>query len=300
MIDTNRTNTNESTNTCSRCTDDSSVLDGLPVNRHTVIKAGAAGLGLVSLVGFGSSTVSSHHEPVNKPAAAGSTVDIFSSPQGTDGSAVQTLLEIPNVKISNSEQDTLVFQPTVESSLFTRVESDGGGKGKKKKDTDGTQGWDSVANAGVLAWIEIRGDATGDSWKMIDVEGHITDKPPLQTPSDFVDSDGTLSGVADAVVTFNSRDFKLEWDMQDLIDAVNELQESVYEESEEFDRLLDLLMRSRSSNGFNWIVRGVNGVNDLRLRGALYDFTDGDAEARAVVGNRSMVVQAMKLPHDVY
>lgn len=273
----------------------------LTVDRRTTVKAGAAGLGLMALGGLGSTPVAASHEPANKPAAAGSTVDVFSSPTGADGSKVQTLLEIPNVKTSGSEQDTLVFQPTVESSLFTRVESDGGGgKGKKKKDTDGTDGWDSVANAGVLGWIEIRGDATGGSWKLVDIEGNITDQPALESPSDFVDSDGNLSGVADSVVTFNSRNLKLEWDIQDLIDAVKDLQETVYDESEEFDLLLDLLMRSRSANGFNWIVRGVNGVNDLRLRGALYDFTDGDAEARAVVGNRSMVVQSMKLPHDVY
>ena len=271
-----------------------------PDRRSTLKGLGAAGLAL-AFGGASTGTVVADHNPANKPAAAGSTVDIFASPAGTDGSTVQTLLEIPGVRTSGSDQDTLVFQPTVESSVFTRVESDGGGgRGNKNKDKDGTDGWDSVANAGILGWIEIRGDATDGSWKMVDVAGHITDQPPLETPSDFVDSDGNLSGVADSVVTFNSRSFKLEWDIQDLIDAVNELQETVYEESEEFDLLLDLLMRSRSANGFNWIARGVNGVNDLRLRGALYDFTSGDAEARAVVGNRSMVVQSMKLPHDVY
>lgn len=280
-------------------TDDEQTRDGITLGRRTTLKAGGAGLGLLALGGLGSTPVAASHEPANKPAAAGSTVDVFSSPTGSTGSTVQTLLDIPNVKTSSSEQDTLVFQPTVESSIFTRTKSDGTNNGKKKE-KDGTSGWDSVANAGVLGWIEIRGDATDGSWKMVDVEGHITDQPPLETPGDFVDADGNLSGVADSVVAFNSRNFKLEWDIQDLIDAVQDIQEDLYDESEEFDLLLDLLIRTRSSNGFNWIARGVNGVNDLRLRGALYDFTYGDAEARAVVGNRSMVVHAMKLPHDVY
>ncbi len=277
-----------------------STATGTGIGRRAALKGGAAGLGVLALGGLGSTPVAASHEPANKPAAAGSTVDVFSSPAGSTGSTVQTLLELPNVKTSGSEQDTLVFQPTVESSLFTRVESDGKGNGKKKKDTSGTEGWDSVAAAGILGWIEIRGDETGGSWKMVDVEGHITDQAPLEAPSDFVDADGTLSGVSESVVAFNNRNYKLEWDVQDLIDAVKELQETVYDESEEFDLLLDLLVRTRSSNGFNWIARGVNGVNDLRLRGALYDFTYGDAEARAVVGNRTMVVHSMKLPHDVY
>lgn len=272
--------------------------DRLSIERRTALRGGAAGLGLLALVGIGTSPVAASHEPANKTSAAGSTVDVFSSPTGSTGSTVETLLEIPNVKTSGSDQDTLIFQPTVESSVFTRVESDGTNNGKKK-DKDGTEGWDSVANAGVLGWIEIRVDATGGSWRMVDVEGHVTEDPPLETPGDFVDDDGNLSGVAQSVVTFNSRSFKLEWDVQDLIDAFHDLQETVDGETEEFDLLLDLLIRTRSANGFNWIARGVNGVNDLRLRGALYDFTYGDAEARAVVGNRTMVVQSMKLPHDV-
>lgn len=290
----------EDTAQSTRTDDDQSTSAGLTLGRRTTLKTGAAGLGLLALGSLGATPVAANHEPANKTSAAGSTVDIFSSPKGSSGSTVETLLEIPNVKTSGSDQDTLVFQPTIESSVFTRVESDGTNNGKKNKDKDGTEGWDSVANAGILGWIEISGDATDGSWKMVDVEGHITDEPPLQTPSDFVNADGNLSGVADSVVAFNSRSFKLEWDIQDLIDAVHDLQETVYGETEEFDLLLDLLIRTRAANGFNWIARGVNGVNDLRLRGALYDFTYGDAEARAVVGNRSMVVQSMKLPHDVY
>lgn len=273
--------------------------DSFSLARRTALKGGAAGLGLLALGGIGTTPVAASHEPANKTSAAGSTVDVFSSPQGSDGSTVQTLLEIPNVKTSGSDQDTLVFQPTVESSVFTRVESDGTDNGNKNKNKDGTDGWDSVANAGVLGWIEIRGDATGGSWRMVDVEGHVTDRAPLESPGDFVNDDGNLAGVADSVVTLNGRSFKLEWDVQDLIDAVQDLQETVYGETTEFDLLLDLLIRTRSANGFTWIARGVNGVNDLRLRGALYDFTYGDAEARAVVGNRSMVVHSMKLPHDV-
>lgn len=300
MIDTNKTNTNERNDRCTRCTDNSSAFDNVPVDRRTVIKTGATGLSLLSLAGLGSSTVSGSHGAANNPAAAGPTVGVFSSSQGTTGSQIQTLLEVPNVKTSGNEQDTIVFQPTVESSLFTRVQSDTTGNGRMKQDTDRINGWDSVANAGLLGWIEIRGDATGGSWKMVDIEGQITDQPPLQTPSDLVDSNGRLTGIADSVVTFNSRNFRLEREIQDLIDAVDELQETVYEESEEFDRLVDLLIRSRSSNSFSWSLRDINGVHDLRLRSGLCDFTDGDAEARAVVGNRSMIVQATKLPHDGY
>lgn len=292
-----------------RGTDDrTSAGGGLPLDRRTALKGGAAGLTALALGGLGTTTVAAQHEPANKTSAAGSTVEIFSSPEGTQGSEVATMLEIPNVKASGSEQDTLVFQPTVESSLFTRVGSDGKDNGKEK-DRDGTSGWDSVASAGLLAWIEIAGDATGGpgDWRTVDLEGNVTDRPPLETPSDLVDANGNLAGVADSVAALNSREFKLEWDVQDLIDAVHELQGAVDGvEYTEFDLLLDLYVRTRSSNGFSWIARGVNGVNDLRLRGALYDFTysddtsGGTTEARAVVGNRSMVVHSMKLPHDVY
>lgn len=276
------------------------------MNRRTALKTGAVGLSAIGLGGLtGSSVVA--NDPANKPAAAGSTVDILSSAEGSGASKVETLLELNNVKTSGSEQDTLVFQPTIESSIFTRVSSDGTKNGNKNKDKDGTSGWDSVATAGVLAWIEVAGDETGGAWKMVDVEGNITDEDPIQNESDFVDSDGNLTGVADSVVVFNSRDFKLEWDIQELIDDVKELQRNVdnVEETEEYDLLLDLLMRTRSANGFNWLVRPINGVNDVRLRGALYDFTysdedtDSDAEARAVINNRTMLVQPMKLPHDI-
>jgi hypothetical protein len=265
---------------------------------------GAAVLGLPASGDFRTSPVTVSHQPALKPAAAGSTLEVFSSPKGTNGSQVRTLLEIPDVKTPSIEQDTLIFQPTVESSLFTRVKSDGGRGNGKQTDHGGTVRWDPVANAGVFAWPEIRGDATDGSWKMVDVEGTITDQPLLESPDDFVDQNGNLSKVADSVVTFNSRNLKLGWFVEDLIDTIIHFPETVYGESEEFDLLYDLLydllMRSRSANGFNWIARGVNGVNDLRLRAAVYDFTYGDAEARAVVGNRSMVVQATKPPHDVY
>jgi len=58
--------------------------------------------------------------------------------------------------------------------------------------------------------------------------------------------------------------------------------------------------RSQSGNRFSWIARSITGANDLRLHGTLYDFTNGDAEARAVAGNRSMVVQAVELSANVY
>ena len=276
--------------------------DGIALDRRTALKGGAAGLALLGLGGLGTGSVAADHEPANKTAAAGSTTEVFSSPEGESGSEIATLLEVPNVKTSGSEQDTLLFQPTVESSLFTRVESDGtNGNGKNKDKDDGS--WDSIATAGVLGWIEIKGDETGDQWRYVSTDGHVAYDEPVPTdPSDLV-NDGTLADAAANVVTFNSRDFKLEWDVQDLIDAVEELQDEVYEDddeyTEEFDLLLDLYLRSRSAGGFNWIARGVNGVNDLRLRACLYDYTDGDAEARAVVGNRTMVVQSMKLPHDV-
>lgn len=276
--------------------------DGIEFDRRTALRGGAAGLALLGLGGLGAGSAAADHTPANKTAAAGATTEIYSSAKGETGSEIETLLEVPDVKTSGSEQDTLIFQPTIESSLFTRVESGGGnGKGKNKHEDDGR---DSIATAGVLGWIEIRGEETGGAWRYVSTDGHVVHDEPVPTdPSDLVDDNGRFAATASHVVTFNGRDFELEWDVQDLIDAVEELQDEVYEDddeyTDEFDLLLDLYLRTRSSNGFNWIARGVNGVNDLRFRSCLYDYTDGDAEARAVVGNRTMIVQSMKLPHDV-
>jgi len=294
---TNRDNSENSVTT------DEHVASNRPsIDRDTTNNAKA--LGQPAFGDCEASPVAASHEPATKPAATGSTVEVLSSPKGTKGSQVRTLLEIPNVETSGSEQDTLIFRPTVESSLFTRVKNDGGRANGKQTGHGGTVRWDPVANAGVFAWIEIRGDATDGSWRMVDIEGTVRDQPLLASPDDFVDRNGNLSKVADSVVTFNSRNLTLGWFVEDLIDTIIELPETGYGESEEFDLLLDLLydllMRSRSVNGFNWIARDVDGVNDLRLRGAVYDFTYGNAEARAVVGNRSMVVEAMQLSHDVY
>lgn len=281
-------------------------FDSIALDRRTALKSGAAGLGLLALGGLGSGSAAADHSPANKVAAAGTTMKRLSSPAGSQDSPVETLLEVSNVKTSSSDQDSLVFQPTVESSLFTRVVSDGGGGGGngKDKDKDTNDGWESIAKAGVLGWIEIRGDATGGDWRMVSIDGHIDqEQQPPQRLGDLVGTDGNIHELADCVVGFDTRELYLEWDIQDLLDAVEELQDEVYDDdgtyTEEIEVLLDLYMRTRSANGFNWIARGVNGVNDLRLQGALYDFTDGDAEAEAVVGNRTMVIRPEKLPHDV-
>lgn len=248
---------------------------GLTVGRRNALKGGAVGLAALGLGAIGTGTVAGDHDPANKVAAAGSDTKIAEVAKNNSDniSTFHTFLGPFEMKTSGDEKQSLVFQPTIESSLFTDV---------KVKGNDTA----STAKAGVLGWIELKGDTTGDVWQMVTAEGNYVDPP--SDPSALADAFETLDGDNDwpvrGVVGFNTRDFKLETDLTKETDG----------------DLLALYLRTRSANAFTWIARPVNGTNTVRLRGALYVYVDDDkAQAQAMVGNRTMYVEPTKLHHDV-
>jgi len=256
-------------------TDEQSTNSGPALDRRTTLKGGAVGLAALGLGALGSGTAAADHDPANKVAAAGSDMKIAEvAKQNSENiSEFYTLLGPFDMKTSGDEKQSLVFQPTIESSLFTDVKVKG-------NDTS------STAKAGVLGWVEIKGDATGDNWQMVTADGNYVDPP--QSPSDLADAFTTLDGNSDwpvrGVVGLNTRDFKLETDLTTATDA----------------DLLALYLRTRSANAFTWVARPVNGKNTVRLRGCLYVYVDDKkAEAQAMIGNRTMYVEPTKLHHDV-
>lgn len=256
----------------SETNDEASKGERLTVGRRNALKGGALGLAALA---FGTGSASADHDPANKVAAAGSDVKIAEvAKQNSDNiSSFHTFLGPFDMKTSGDSKQSLVFQPTIESSLFTDVKVKG-------NDTS------STAKAGVLGWVEIKGDATGGDWQLVTADGNFYDPP--SDPSALADAFTTLDGSSDwpvrGVVGFNTRDFKLETDLTTETDA----------------DLLALYLRTRSANAFTWIARPVNGTNTVRLRGCLYVYVDDDkAEAQVGVGNRTMVMDPMKIHHEV-
>lgn len=69
------------------------------------------------------------------------------------------------MKTAGDEKQSLVFQPTIESSLFADVKVKG-------NDTS------STAKAGVLGWVEIKGETTSTAgWQMVTADGNYVDRP---------------------------------------------------------------------------------------------------------------------------
>lgn len=289
---------------------------GFALDRRTAMKTGA--VGLAALTGFASSAAADHKpnhgggggsggdSGANQFRFAGQTWDhMYASTadnEGQNASEIKTLLEIDNVKCSNSWQDSLSFMPSIESSLITDISLDG--------DHDRSQ-----SAAGVLGWIEIRGDATGGDWQMVTVDDDLVD-PPQQSE---IDEEGNLVGtcerkfnLARGVVGYNTRDFRAEWDLTEITEAIEDLadaveyydEDDVYEFDSDWDELfLDMYIQTRSANSFNITKTNIPGTHDIRLQSALHVFVDDDSnyddvQAQAIVGNRQMFVEPRKIRAD--
>ena len=211
-----------------------------------------------------------------------------SSDEGENTSGIETLLQLNEVKKSSSWQDSLVFQPSIESSLVTDVGLTG--------DYDRSR-----AATGVLGWIEIR-ESDGGDWQMVTVDDDLVAPPDASE----IDDEGSLVGdterVADlarGVVAYNTRDFQAEWDLREITEAIEELDEDDILESDWDELFLDLYLRTRSANSFNYTKTNLPGTHDVRLRGALHVFVDDDTDedvyAEAIVGNRTMLVEPRKI-----
>jgi len=353
----------------------------LPVDRRTALRGAGAGL---AALGLGSFTANVAAKPgngngggkqndsgslatsaANQFRFAGESWHIMSasSDTGQNTSPVETLMRIDGVKQSNSWQDSLVLQPSLETSLLTDV-SVSGGSGS------------SLSIAGILGWIEIKDSGAGeDAWQMVTVTDDLVDPP---TASNITDEGGLdassptrVRELAQGIVAFNTRNMELEWDLEALIEAaldevltVLEAIETEYPDFADYqakltdfasytdhedwlatlgvDRttaekysaratdvigswsayvdfvqtvatsyddvkaaLLELdifsaiYMQTKSANSFNWVKTGTGGTHDVRLRGALHVFVDPDEDAdvtaKAIVGNRTMLVEPTKI-----
>ncbi|MFB6139415.1 MAG: hypothetical protein ABEJ26_03160 [Halosimplex sp.] len=245
--------------------------DGNGIKRRTALKGSAAGLAALGLSGFATNAAASPKKDsggndgtsgANQFRFAGEDYHIMSasSAAGENTSPVETLMQINGVKQSSSWQDSLVFEPSVESSLMTDVK------------VSGNDGF-SRAAAGVLGWIEIRPSGAGDdAWQMVTVDDELVDPP---TASNITD-EGDLSGDSDridelarGVVAFNTRDLALEWDLESLVEAAVAEVESVVE----------TLQENYTWSEYQGYVASHNGYNRHESWLASHDgITDSDAE----------------------
>ncbi|WP_336001192.1 hypothetical protein [Halorientalis halophila] len=277
--------------------------DGFGLNRRTALKGSV--VGLAALTGFASNAAAHHRDGhggsqggSGSPGGSGANQFRFageewqfmyaSSDPGANTSEVRTLMRLDDVKKSTSWQDSLVLQPSIESSLVTDVGLTG--------DYDRSR-----AAAGILGWIEIRESAGGD-WQMVTIDDDLV-APPTETE---VDADGEFAGttervaeLARGVVAFNTRDFQAQWDLREITEAIETLDQDDILETDWDELFLDLYLRTRSANSFNYTKTNLPGTHDVRLRGALHVFVDDDSSedvyAEAVVGNRTMLVEPRKI-----
>lgn len=277
--------------------DDSGPILDFDIDRRTALKGSAAGLAALGLGGLGTGSAAAGHN-ANKVAAAGNSMTALrvDSKPGKRVSKIGTLLGPLDVKTARDPKQALSFQPTIETSLFTRTEVE-------KSPDDDDESDMSQAEAGVLGWIEVNGDATGGNDKIVTVGGDLIAAPenasdliPEDNSSGFVD-DGSEEIIKEkyqaAVVAFDTRTYQMEWTWEPQDDDEEEVDEEE----------MAAHMRTRSANGFGWIAP-LQGENSIKLRGVTYVYEndtgdDANAEAVAFVGNRTLMIDPIKLHHDV-
>lgn len=65
------------------------------------------------------------------------------------------------------------------------------------------------------------------------------------------------------------------------------------------DATIQTFMETRQANGFNWMALDVgNGVHTIEVKATLDTESTENAEAEAVVGNRTLIVEPTKAPND--
>lgn len=290
-------------------TDDTVPVLDLGVDRRTALKGSAAGLAALGIGSMVTGSGSAGHN-ANKVAAAGeSTTALWvESKPGEVVSEMETLLGPLAVKTSRDPKQALSFQPTIESSLFTKTHVEKSSSDDDHRDT-------SQAEAGVLGWIEVNGDATGGEDKIVTVGGRLVDAPtsasdliPDDDSSSFVDDGGTGNDIIkekyrNAVVAFDTRAYEMQWTWKPKED----------EDDQVDDEEMEAHMRTRSAHGFGWIAP-LQGENTIEFKGVTYVYEndtgsetnapddpsqDTTAKAVAFVGNRTVMIDPIKLHHDV-
>jgi hypothetical protein len=65
-------------------------------------------------------------------------------------------------------------------------------------------------------------------------------------------------------------------------------------------QILDLFIKSRQANAFNWVTFNVgSGTHTIEVKAQLDVLVAGTGEARAAVGKRTLIVSPEKLANDV-
>lgn len=65
------------------------------------------------------------------------------------------------------------------------------------------------------------------------------------------------------------------------------------------DQTIQTFLRSRASNGFNWVVLNTgNGIHTIEVKANLEAESTGGGTAKAAVGKRTLVVEPVKLVND--
>lgn len=261
----------------------------LTTSRRTAMKAGTAGLAALSSFatnaavhhkdGHGDDGGSGGGSAANEFRFAGEDFQVIKSvSEAGEETVIPEFMRVNGVKRSNSWQDSLLLESSVETSLLTDVEVNG------SED-------ESRAFAGVLGWVEVRGDATGGAWQMVTVDDRLVDPPESGQLFDSGNVD-RAQDIAQGVVAFDTRDLALEWDLTAIRDEIDDFDE---EDVEDDDLFFDIYMRTKSANSFDWVKTDTGGTYDVRFMGALHVFADdADVEAQAIVGNRTMFVDPIK------
>lgn len=86
----------------------------------------------------------------------------------------------------------------------------------------------------------------------------------------------------DGRVVFNNREFGLK-----VSDFVEE------------EPMLELFLRTRSAHGFNWYAPDVGaGEHTIELKGQIESYVDGQGDAKALVGPRTLIVEPVNMSND--
>lgn len=244
-----------------RSTDAQTDDGGLSVGRRAALKGGAAGLGLLALGGFGAGSAAASNG-ADKIYVAGSTREEYTLDSKVDGNASESFT-LASGSIKTSTPTDLYVLAQTETALWTNVKSTG------KDESSG-------ANAGLTCWVEIDG-------------------VPVAVADDYPNEWAPDRQAASEVV-FNYRDFRVETsflgDIEDITDD---------------DEYLALWNQTRSTHGFNWVALNLGSgeydsstnVHSVELKGRLEVYVDDSkAQAKAVVGPRTLVGVPAKLAND--
>lgn len=288
-----------------RTGDQKPVRDRFTLDRRTAMKSGA--VGLAALTGFASNVAADHKDGHDSKGGGGGSVGSGANEYRFDGqqmthfsastdtssnntSEVKELLRVDGVKKSNSWQDSLVLQPSIESSLVTNI--------GLNDDYDRSR-----AAAGLLGWVEVRESGT-DNWQMVTVDDELV-APPTDTE---ITNEGAFDGdmarkaeLARGVIAFNTRDFEGEWDLTEITEAIETLDDEDVLDTDWSELYLDLYLKTRSANSFNFVKTNLPGTHDVRLMGALHVFVNDDdgVNAMAEVGSTTMLVEPRKIKDGV-